>query len=131
MIKIKHKRGIDNKEEYWRMSIKYEPNDKCMVVETENFTNGFHSNETLNSIVKYSDIDKYGVYDNYVTYLTKDPAKMDSVLNNMINALHKILIGNIKFAEKEIEKQQKSLTLLKNGLNCPLFRHKKIEKILK
>jgi hypothetical protein len=130
MVKIKHIKGKDKSEENWRLSVTFEPQNHVIIIKTENFTHGFRDGEDWDHIAKFPSHYTSGVYDNYVTYITKRPEKMDKVLGDMITMLHEIITCNIKASEKEIAQRQNSINLLKDGLNSALFRDKKIDVIL-
>lgn len=129
MIQIVHKEGKNNNQENWRLSITFESHKQLMTIKTENFKWGFRDGEDWNKIATFPYYNSDG-RETCVTYITKDPNKMETVKDKMINKLREIIIENITHDEKEIKRKINSLKKLKNGLNCALFREYKIDEIL-
>lgn len=130
MIEVKYIKGKDKLKENWRLIVKYEPYNQTIEIKTENFEMGFRTGEDWDHITDFPDHYTTGVYEYYVSYISKNPINMDNVLDKMVDRLYQIIQDNIKIYDKKIKNEIQSLERLKLGLSCPLFRDKKIDKII-
>ncbi len=127
MIELITKNGKNRGLENWRLSIEFDSNGQQMIVTTENFMHGFRDGEDWDHIATFHNHYGSGGKETRVTYITKNPSKMDGVKDDMINTLYEIIINNIIGREAALNREVKALKKLKNGLNSSLFKRQNRE----